>query len=69
MPKVFADLLTSKRFVVLAAGVLTALAAKYGLSIDTESLAVILTPLVAYILGQSHIDANQPPTPPAPPAE
>ncbi len=65
MPKVITDLFASKRFVVLVAGVVAAVAAKAGLEINTEALAVILSPFIAYILGQSHIDANQPPAPPA----
>lgn len=65
MPQVFAELLRSKRFIVVVAGTIAALAAKAGLDINTEALAVILAPVVAYILGQSHVDANNPPAPPA----
>ena len=65
MPQVFAELLRSKRFVVLVAGTIAALAAKAGLDINTEALAVILAPVVAYILGQSHVDAKNPSAPPA----
>lgn len=65
MPEVITSLFKSKRFVVVVAGVITAFGAKYGLDLNTEALAVILTPVIAYILGQSHVDANQPPAPPA----
>ena len=65
MPSVISELLRSKRFVVLVAGTIAALAAKAGLDINTEALAVILAPVVAYILGQSHVDAKNPPAPPA----
>lgn len=65
MPQVVAELLRSKRFIVVVAGTITALAAKAGLDINTEALAVILAPVVAYILGQSHVDAKNPPAPPA----
>jgi hypothetical protein len=65
MPQVIVDLLRSKRFVVVIAGTVAALAAKAGLDLNTEALAVILAPVVAYILGQSHVDAKNPPAPPA----
>ena len=65
MPQVVSELLRSKRFLVLVAGTIAALAAKAGLDINTEALAVILAPVIAYILGQSHVDASNPPSPPA----
>jgi len=58
-------LLASKRAIVLAASFLSGIAARKGLDLDPASLAILMTGVVAYILGQSHIDANKPTPPPA----
>lgn len=64
-------LLGSKKAIVLASSFLSGIAARKGLNLDPASLAILMTGVVSYILGQSYIDANTPapPTPPAPPAE
>lgn len=62
------DLLNSKRAIVLAASFISGIAARKGLDLDITSLAVLMTGVVSYILGQSFVDANKP-APPAPPAE
>lgn len=62
-------LLNSKRAIVLAASFLSGIAARKGLDLDPTSLGILMTGVVAYILGQSHIDASRPvpPIPPVPP--
>lgn len=51
--------LSSKKALAAIAGVLVGLAAKKGLDLDTESVLAVLSPIVAYILGQSHVDAKK----------
>lgn len=63
--QVFTDLFSSKKVIVMVAAFLSGLAARKGLDIDAASLATVMSGVVAYILGQSYIDANQPPAPPA----
>ena len=38
------------------AGVIVAVAAKRGLDLDTEAVAAIISPILAYILGQGFAD-------------
>ena len=51
--------LGSKKALAAIAGVLVGLAAKKGLNLDTESVLAILSPVVAYILGQAHVDGKK----------
>ena len=53
------DMLRSKKFLAAVAGVLVGLAGKVGLELETESLVAVLTPIVAYILGQGLADAGK----------
>lgn len=53
------DLLGSKKAIMAIAGLLTGLAAKVGMDIDTEALVVVLSPIVAYILGQGLADQGK----------
>lgn len=50
------DMLTSKKALAALAGVIVALAGKWGLNLDTESVALVVGPIVAYILGQGAAD-------------
>jgi hypothetical protein len=47
---------SSKKAVSAAAGVIVAVALKWGLELDTESVAAVISPIVAYILGQGIAD-------------
>jgi hypothetical protein len=59
-------LIRSKRVIVLAASFVSGLAARKGLDLDAASLAILMTGVVSYILGQSIVEASKPaPTPPA----
>ena len=59
MLKTLTDLLTSKKFIASLAGTIVAFAGKYGIELDNESVALILSPLVAYILGQGIADTGK----------
>lgn len=48
--------LTSKKFIAAIAGVIVALVARVGIDLDTEATATILSPIVAYIVGQGIAD-------------
>jgi len=54
-----ADLWASKKWRTAALGLVVGLAGKLGLSMDAESLALILAPLVAYIVGQGIADQGK----------
>jgi len=62
------DLFNSKRAIVLAASFISGIAARKGLDLDPSSLAALMLGVVAYITGQSYVEANKPTDPP-PPAE
>lgn len=53
------ELLLSKKFIAAVAGVIVGLAAKKGLAWDTETVAVIISPLVAYVVGQGVADRGK----------
>ena len=53
------EMLVSKKFIVAIAGVIVAAAAKIGLDLDTESVALILSPIIAFILGQGVADSGK----------
>lgn len=50
---------TSKKFIVTLAGVISGALLKIGLDLPTEDVAVILSPLVAYIVGQGFADRGK----------
>ena len=58
--QIFVKLLSSKKATLTIASIIVAACAKVGLTgeyaIDAESLAGILSPVLAYILGQSYVD-------------
>ncbi len=49
-------ILSSKKAIVAITSGLAAAAAKLGWDVDTETIGVFLAPIVAYILGQAHVD-------------
>lgn len=49
-------MVASKKAVAMAAGVIVGLAAKWGLALPTDAVAAILSPVVAFILGQGMAD-------------
>jgi hypothetical protein len=52
------DFLTSKKWLTAVAACVVAAAAKIGLELPTEEIAVILSPIIAYILGQGWADTG-----------
>ena len=56
MGTAIADLLKSKKALTAIAGVIIAIGAKAGLDLSTDELMPILTPLMAYIVGQGIAD-------------
>lgn len=49
-------MLGSKKALAALAGVVVALAAKAGFDLDTEAVLAIVSPVIAYILGQGAAD-------------
>lgn len=52
-------LLSSKKFVAALIAALVWLTGKVGLSVDTETMAGIVGPIVAYVVGQGIADAGK----------
>jgi hypothetical protein len=52
-------LLQSKKFIAAQIATLVWLGGKVGLSVDTETMAGIVGPIVAYVLGQGLADAGK----------
>ena len=50
------SLLGSKKFIASTVGVIVALVAKLGIELDTEAVALVISPILAYILGQGVAD-------------
>jgi uncharacterized membrane protein (DUF441 family) len=71
MIAVLKEMATSKKAIAAIAGVLVALASKVGLHLDDQAVALIVAPIVSYILGQGWADSGKeaakvtPPTGPA----
>jgi hypothetical protein len=52
--------LTSRKFLVTVAGVITVVANNYfDLKIDNDSVFAVVSLIAAYVLGQSHVDAKK----------
>ena len=49
-------LLTSKKFVAAIVGVIVGLVAKLGVELDTDATALVISPILAYIVGQGVAD-------------
>ncbi len=52
-------MLQSKKAVAMVGGVLVGLAGKVGLNLPAEELTAVLSPILAYILGQGVADAGK----------
>lgn len=50
------ELLSSKKLIVALIGVIVALASRVGLDLSTEDVALVVSPIVAFILGQGIAD-------------
>ena len=53
------DMMRSKKAIAMIVGLVVSLAGKYGLEIPTEELTALLSPLLAYILGQGLADIGK----------
>ena len=53
------QLLTSKKFIVMVAGLLVAFAARYGLNLDETEVAGILAVVIAYLFTQGQADKGK----------
>lgn len=49
-------LLTSKKFIAAVIGVAVGFIAKLGIELDTDAVALIISPILAYIVGQGVAD-------------
>ncbi len=49
-------LLTSKKFIAAIVGVAVGLIAKLGIELDTDAVAIVISPILAYIVGQGVAD-------------
>ena len=52
-------MLTSKKFIAASAGVIISLGGTWGLDLPTDSVMAILSPIMAYIIGQGIADAGK----------
>lgn len=52
----FKTLLTSKKFVAAVIGVAVGLIAKLGIELDTDAVVIVVSPILAYIVGQGVAD-------------
>ena len=56
MLSTFKKLIDSKKAVSMIAGVIVAIAARYGFDLDAASLAAVVSPFVMYIYAQGRVD-------------
>jgi len=59
MFKAILDMVGSKKAIAAVAGLIVSFALKYGLELDTESVAAVISPILAYILGQGFADQGK----------
>jgi hypothetical protein len=59
MKQMIYDLLTSKKFIASIAAMLVALAARIGLDLPEETVALIIAPIITYILAQGWTDRGK----------
>ena len=59
MGKLFRDLLSSKKFVAAIAATIAAGMMKIGWEIETASILSVISPIIAYILGQGLADLGK----------
>lgn len=53
------ELLASKKFKMAVAGVIVAVAAKFGLDLDTQAILVVLAPILVFIGAQGVADMGK----------
>ncbi len=56
MKKTLIDILSSKKAITALLAFAAAIAAKFGFDLDTDSIELIVAPLIAYILAQGVAD-------------
>lgn len=49
-----------KKLSAMLAGVIVAFALRYGINLDAGSVAAVVSPILAYLIGQGIADANKP---------
>ena len=59
MKQALKDMLGSKKATAMIVGILVGLGGKYGLDLPPEELTAILSPVLAYILGQGIADVGK----------
>ena len=59
MPVVLRDMLGSKKAIAMIAGLVVSCVGKYGLDLPTEELTAVLSPILAYVLGQGVADVGK----------
>ena len=59
MFKAVLEMVGSKKAIAAVAGLIVSFALKYGLELDTESVAAVISPILAYILGQGFADQGK----------
>lgn len=59
MSKALKDMFGSKKAIAMIVGLIVSFAGKYGLELPTEELTAILSPVLAYIVGQGLADAGK----------
>ena len=57
--EIFKSMLKSKKFIASLAGVIVSAVGTAGLQLPTDSVMAILSPIMAYILGQGVADAGK----------
>ena len=59
MTQAIKDMLGSKKAIAMIVGLVVSFAGKYALQLPTEELAAVLSPVLAYILGQGVADVGK----------
>ena len=59
MSEAIRDMLRSKKAVAMIVGLIVSLAGKVGLDLPTEDLTAVLSPVLAYIVGQGVADVGK----------
>lgn len=53
------DMLMSKKFLTMISGVIVAGAAKIGLEMSADTVALLIAPIISYVLGQGVADIGK----------
>ena len=59
MGKAIKDMFGSKKAIAMIVGLIVSIAGKVGLDLPTEDLTAVLSPVLAYILGQGVADVGK----------